>query len=38
MNYVIDKEGMVRHVFSDMLNVQKHITEALKVVHSIEQQ
>ena len=34
VTYVIDKEGIVRHIFSDMINAQKHITEALRVVQS----
>ena len=38
VTFVIDKEGMVRHVFSDMRNAQRHITEALQVVQSIVQQ
>jgi peroxiredoxin Q/BCP len=35
VTYVIDKQGIVRHIFNDMLNAQKHISEALKVVQSI---
>lgn len=35
VTYVIDKDGVVRHVFSDMMNAPKHITEALKVVQGI---
>lgn len=35
VTYVIDKQGVVRHIFNDMLNAQKHISEALKVVQSI---
>lgn len=35
VTFVIDKDGIVRHVFSDMLNAQRHITEALQVVQSI---
>jgi thioredoxin-dependent peroxiredoxin len=38
VTYVIDKEGVVRHVFSDMLNANKHIDEALKVVQEIAAQ
>lgn len=37
VTYVIDKDGIVRHVFSDMLNAQKHISEALKVIQEIAQ-
>ena len=35
VTYVIDKQGVVRHVFNDMLNAQKHISEALQVVQKI---
>ncbi len=35
VTYVIDKDGVVRHVFSDQLNATKHINEALKVVEEI---
>jgi len=37
VTYVIDKEGVVRHIFSDMLNARKHIDEALKIVQQIAQ-
>jgi thioredoxin-dependent peroxiredoxin len=32
VTYVIDNDGIVRHIFSDMFNATKHINEALKVV------
>jgi peroxiredoxin Q/BCP len=35
VTYVIDKEGVVRHIFSDQLHATKHIHEALKVVQEI---
>jgi peroxiredoxin Q/BCP len=35
VTYVIDKQGVVRHIFNDMLNAQKHIAEALQVVQTI---
>lgn len=35
VTYVIDKEGVVRHIFSDQMNATKHIGEALKVVEEI---
>jgi peroxiredoxin Q/BCP len=38
VTYVIDKEGIVRHIFSSQTNINKHITEALEVVRSIAQQ
>ncbi len=38
VTYVIDKQGIVKHIFNDMFNAQKHIDEALKVVQSITEQ
>lgn len=35
VTYVIDKQGIVRHIFSDMFNAPKHIAEALRVVQSM---
>jgi peroxiredoxin len=30
ITYVMDKEGVVRHVFSSQIHVEKHVEEALK--------
>jgi thioredoxin-dependent peroxiredoxin len=38
VTFVIDKEGIVRHIFSDSMHMQRHMTEALKIVQSIAQQ
>ncbi len=35
VTFVIDKEGIVRLVFSDMMHMQRHITEALRIVQSL---
>jgi peroxiredoxin Q/BCP len=35
VTYVIDKEGVVRHVFSSQLGVEQHVEEALKALQSI---
>ena len=35
VTYVIDKQGVVRHIFDDMFNAQKHITQALQMVQAI---
>lgn len=35
VTYVIDKEGVVRHVFSSQVGVEKHVEEALKALRSI---
>ena len=34
VTYVIDREGIVRHVFSSQLGVEKHVEEALKALQS----
>ena len=35
VTYVIDREGLVRHVFNSQLNPAGHITEALRVVEEL---
>jgi peroxiredoxin Q/BCP len=35
VTYVIDKQGIVRHIFNDMLHPQKHISEALQVIQGL---
>jgi len=35
VTYVIDKEGIVRHIFSSQLDYQKHIQEALYALKSL---
>jgi len=35
VTYVIDKEGVVRHLFSSQLGVEKHVEEALRALRSI---
>jgi peroxiredoxin Q/BCP len=32
VTYVIDKEGIVRHIFNSQFNPEKHIEEALKAL------
>jgi peroxiredoxin Q/BCP len=36
VTYVIDREGTVRHVFSSMTNISKHIGDALEVVRRLQ--
>ncbi len=36
VTYVIDKEGVVRHVFSSQLGVTRHVEEALRVLRELE--
>jgi peroxiredoxin Q/BCP len=35
VTYVIDKEGIVRHIFSSQLGVEQHAEEALKALRSV---
>jgi peroxiredoxin Q/BCP len=35
VTYMIDEEGVVRHVFSSQLSVERHVEEALKALESI---
>jgi len=35
VTYIIDKQGIVRHIFSSQLNVQKHVTEALQTLRTL---
>ncbi len=37
VTYVIDKKGVVRHIFSSQFNATKHISEALGVIQSLNQ-
>jgi len=36
VTYVIDKQGVVRHVFNSQMNVEKHITESLKAIKNLK--
>ena len=36
VTYVIDRTGMVRHVFSSMTNIDKHVNDALEVVRKLQ--
>jgi peroxiredoxin Q/BCP len=38
VTYVIDEEGLVRHVFSSQLGATRHVEEALKVLASLGSQ
>jgi peroxiredoxin Q/BCP len=35
VTYVIDKEGVVRYMFNSMMDGQKHVTEAMKIVKEL---
>ena len=36
VTFVIDKEGVIRHIFSSQIQPKKHIDEALKTLREIE--
>lgn len=36
VTYVVDKEGVVRHIFNSQINATKHIDEALKVIKQLD--
>jgi peroxiredoxin Q/BCP len=36
VTYVIDRRGMVRHVFNSMTNVSQHVDDALEVVRQLQ--
>ncbi len=35
VTYIIDKEGIVRHIFSSQFNPEKHIIESMKILKEI---
>lgn len=35
VTFVIDKQGIIRHVFRALFSAEKHVTEALKVVREL---
>ncbi len=37
VTYIIDRRGIVRHIFSSQLNPKKHIDEALKTLEKIQE-
>jgi peroxiredoxin Q/BCP len=38
VTYIIDKKGIVRHIFSSQFQPEKHIEEALKVLEELEKE
>jgi peroxiredoxin Q/BCP len=36
LTYIIDKEGIVRYIFSSQFQPEKHIEEAIKVVKALK--
>lgn len=38
VTYVIDKKGIIRHVFSSRLNYRKHVEEAIETLRQLEKE
>lgn len=36
VTYVIDRDGIVRHIFSSQLQAEKHVSEAIKTIKAIQ--
>jgi peroxiredoxin Q/BCP len=36
VTFVIDRQGIVRHIFSSQLNIDRHIRDALRVIQSLQ--
>ena len=37
VTYVIDREGIVRHIFSSQIAAERHVAEALEVIRQLKQ-
>ena len=38
VTYIIDKKGVVRHIFNSQFQPEKHIEEALKILEELEKE
>jgi peroxiredoxin Q/BCP len=38
VTYIIDRRGVVRHIFSAQFSPEKHVEEALKILRTLEQE
>jgi peroxiredoxin Q/BCP len=38
VTYIIDKKGVVRHIFSSQFQPEKHIEEALRILEGLEKE
>ncbi|HLY30416.1 MAG TPA: peroxiredoxin [Ktedonobacterales bacterium] len=36
VTYVIDRQGIIRHIFSSQINFEKHVTEALRILQELQ--
>ncbi len=37
VTFIIDRQGIIRHIFSSQVNIPKHISDALAVIKSLQQ-
>jgi peroxiredoxin Q/BCP len=38
VTYIIDKKGVVRHIFSSQTQAEKHVEEAIKTLKELEKE
>jgi peroxiredoxin Q/BCP len=38
VTYIIDKKGVVRHVFTSEINMRKHVDEALRILRKLSEE
>jgi len=38
VTYIIDRKGVVRHVFTSEINMRKHIDEALRILRKLSEE
>ena len=36
VTYVIDAQGVVRHIFSSQINAERHVTEAMRIIRELQ--
>lgn len=36
VTYIVDREGVIRHMFSSQMDAQRHVTEALQVLRELQ--
>lgn len=37
VTYIIDRSGIIRHIFNSQFNAQRHVTEALGIIQQLQQ-
>ena len=36
VTYIVDREGVIRHIFSSQMDAQRHVTEALQILRELQ--